>query len=212
MHRLVSRTATLLGFSHSTASRVYQEWSTTQSTSSHLHTIVGSIRLNMSQHPCGTLSTPCRVHAPKNLGCSEGKRGWVELNIKKVFFMFCTLRVCADEHTQRNSSVKQYCYLYHSTCSTCVTIILSDHHRKTLRSMWEKQEDTDRTERRESPHAVSRCQVSMDEPLVAQVFHSPCDVCHELHQHLRRQGLMNGDRDDKIQTGGAIQQHKWNTH
>ena len=51
----VSRTATLLGFS--TVSFVYQEWSTTQRTSSQLHTTVGSIRVNICQHPCGTLET-----------------------------------------------------------------------------------------------------------------------------------------------------------
>ena len=32
-------------------------------------TTVGHIGVNMGQHPCGTLSTPCRVHAPMNLGC-----------------------------------------------------------------------------------------------------------------------------------------------
>ena len=63
---IVSRTATLLGFSHSTVSRVYQEWSTTIRTSSQLDTTVGSIRVNMGQQPCGTLSTPYRVHALTN--------------------------------------------------------------------------------------------------------------------------------------------------
>jgi hypothetical protein len=38
-------------------------------------TTVGSIGVNMGQHPCGTFSTPCRVHALTNGGCSEGKRG-----------------------------------------------------------------------------------------------------------------------------------------
>ena len=42
MHRFVSRAVTLLGFSRSTVSGVYQEWSTTQRTSSQLDTIVGS--------------------------------------------------------------------------------------------------------------------------------------------------------------------------
>jgi hypothetical protein len=42
-----SRTAMLLGFSHSTVSRVCQEWSTTQRTSSQLDTTVGSIAVNM---------------------------------------------------------------------------------------------------------------------------------------------------------------------
>jgi hypothetical protein len=45
-----------LGFS--TVSCVYQEWSTTQRTSSQLDTTVGSIGVNMGQHSCGTLSTP----------------------------------------------------------------------------------------------------------------------------------------------------------
>jgi hypothetical protein len=36
-----------------------------QSTSSQLDTTVGSIGVNMGQHPCGTHPTPCR--------CSEGK-------------------------------------------------------------------------------------------------------------------------------------------
>jgi hypothetical protein len=58
----VSRTATLLGFSRSTVSRVYQEWSTSQRPSSQLDTNVGRIGVNIGQHPCGTLSTPCRVH------------------------------------------------------------------------------------------------------------------------------------------------------
>jgi hypothetical protein len=48
---------------------------------------VGSIGVNMGQHPCGTLSTPCRVLAPTNLGYSEGKGGL------GVFLMLCTLSV-----------------------------------------------------------------------------------------------------------------------
>ena len=47
----------------------------------------GCIGVNMGQHPCGTHSTPCRIHAPTNWGCSEGKRGWVQLNIRKGFIM-----------------------------------------------------------------------------------------------------------------------------
>uniref|UniRef100_A0A8C8JM10 Peptidylglycine alpha-amidating monooxygenase n=1 Tax=Oncorhynchus tshawytscha TaxID=74940 RepID=A0A8C8JM10_ONCTS len=59
----VSRTAMLLGFSRlPTVSHVYQEWSTTQRTSSQLDTTVGSIGVDMGQHPCGTLLTPSRVH------------------------------------------------------------------------------------------------------------------------------------------------------
>ena len=53
-------------------------------------TKVGIIGVNMGQHPCRMLSTPCRVHAPTNLVCSEGKMG-VQLNIWKV--LFCTLSV-----------------------------------------------------------------------------------------------------------------------
>ena len=50
-------------FPRATVLRVYQEWSTTQRTSSQLDTTVGSTGVNMGQHPCGMLSTPCRVHA-----------------------------------------------------------------------------------------------------------------------------------------------------
>jgi hypothetical protein len=53
----VSITATLLGFSSSTVSCVYQEWSTTQRTSSQLDTTVGSIGVNMGQHHFGTFDT-----------------------------------------------------------------------------------------------------------------------------------------------------------
>ena len=59
----------------------------------------------MCQHPCGTLSTPCRVHAPMNWGCSElyaapnytlifhvRSRSWMstcELSMSFSFFTFC---------------------------------------------------------------------------------------------------------------------------
>jgi hypothetical protein len=79
----VSRTAPLLGFSRSTVSRVYEEWSTIQRTSSQLDTTVGSIGVNLGQHPCGMLSTPCRVHALRAKG--------------KVFLMFCTLSVYIEK-------------------------------------------------------------------------------------------------------------------
>ena len=36
-------------------------------------TTVGSIGVNMGQHPRGRLSTPCRVRAPMNLVYSKGK-------------------------------------------------------------------------------------------------------------------------------------------
>ncbi|CDQ77046.1 unnamed protein product [Oncorhynchus mykiss] len=52
--------------SNDPVSHVYQEWPTTQRTSNKLDTTVGSIGVNMGQHPCGTLSTPCRVHTPTN--------------------------------------------------------------------------------------------------------------------------------------------------
>ena len=47
-----ARTATLLDFLLSIVYRVYQEWSTTRRTSSQLGTSVGSIGVNMGQHPC----------------------------------------------------------------------------------------------------------------------------------------------------------------
>ena len=89
-HRFESRTATLLGFSSSTVSSMYQEWSSTRRTSNQLDTTMGSIRVNVSQHPRGKLSTFCRVRAPTNWGCSEGKG--LHLNIRKVFLMFSSLR------------------------------------------------------------------------------------------------------------------------
>ena len=91
VHRFVSRTAMLLGFSHSTFSCLYQEWSTTQSKSRQLDTTVGSIGVNMGQHPCGMPSTPCRVHAPG-----------VQLNITKgvpnVWYTSYMLLFCVHMH------------------------------------------------------------------------------------------------------------------
>jgi hypothetical protein len=88
-HRLVSRTVTLLGFSCSTVSCVFQEWSSTERPSSQLDTTEGSIGVNMGQHPCITLSTTCSVHATTNWGCSEDKRDCN--SILERFLMFCTL-------------------------------------------------------------------------------------------------------------------------
>jgi hypothetical protein len=51
---------------HATISCVNQEWFTIQMTSSELDTTVGSIGVNMGQHPCGMLSTPLRVHVLMN--------------------------------------------------------------------------------------------------------------------------------------------------
>jgi hypothetical protein len=89
----VSRISVLLGFSRSTVSPVYHEWSTTQRTSRQFDTTVGRIGVNMGQHPYRTLSTPCRVYATTNLVCSEGKMG-VQVNIRKV--LFCTQCVCVS--------------------------------------------------------------------------------------------------------------------
>ena len=50
-HQFVSRTATLLGFSCSTVSHVYQKWSTTQRTSSQLDTTVESIGVKWASIP-----------------------------------------------------------------------------------------------------------------------------------------------------------------
>jgi hypothetical protein len=46
-----------------TLSRVYGEWSTIQIANL---TTVGSTGVNVGQHPCGMLLTPCKVHAPTN--------------------------------------------------------------------------------------------------------------------------------------------------
>jgi hypothetical protein len=90
----VSRTATLLDFWCSTFSRLYQDWSSTQRTSSQLDTTVGSIGVNMGQHPCGMLSTPSSP-------CSDELRlflwqNGVQLNIRKVFLMFFLHSVYID--------------------------------------------------------------------------------------------------------------------
>ena len=44
---------------------VFQEWSTTQRTSSQLNTTVGSIEVHMASIPVERL-TPCKVLAPTN--------------------------------------------------------------------------------------------------------------------------------------------------
>ena len=86
----VSRTATLVGFLPSTVSRVDQEWSSTQRTSSLLDTTVGNIGVNMGQRPYGMLSTPCNSMPRRIEAVAEG-------NIRKVFPMFGVLSVyCSD--------------------------------------------------------------------------------------------------------------------
>ena len=57
-----------------------------QRTSSHLETTVGSIGVNMGQHPFGMLLTPCKVHSPTNWDF-WGQKG-VHLNIRKGFLLF----------------------------------------------------------------------------------------------------------------------------
>ena len=91
-HQFVSRTATQLDFSRSTVSCVYQEWSTTQRTSRQLDTTVGSIVVNMSQDPRGTLWHLVDAMLLQIEAGLRAKRG-VELHIRKVFLMFCTLSV-----------------------------------------------------------------------------------------------------------------------
>ena len=73
----VSRTATLLGFSCSTISCVYQEWPTTQRPSSQLDTTVGSIGVNMDP----------RIAA--------GKRGATQYEEGYVLYTQYFLAVCA---------------------------------------------------------------------------------------------------------------------
>ena len=76
----VSRNPTLLSFSRSTFSHVYQEWSTTQRTSSRLGTIVGSLESTWASIPVERF----RHHVESMPRRSEG----VQLNIRKVFLMF----------------------------------------------------------------------------------------------------------------------------
>ena len=103
----VPRTATLLGFSRSTVSHVYQEWSTTQRTSSQLDTTQRNIGVNTCHHPCGMILTPCRVHGPTKWGCSEGKRGcnsilgWCSL----CFIHSAYTSLCLDNTARRHSDL-----------------------------------------------------------------------------------------------------------
>jgi hypothetical protein len=93
----VSRTATLLGF-HLQVNRVYQEWSTTQTTFSQLDTTVESIGVTICQHPCGTLSTPCRVHAQRIEAVLRGKGGATQYQegVPIVLFTQCVSGCMGD--------------------------------------------------------------------------------------------------------------------
>ena len=90
VHRFVSRTAMLLGFSRFPVcikngpppkrhpANLTQLWKA------------------LDQHGPASLwnaLTPCRLHALTNWACSEGKVRGVKLNISKVFLMFWTLSV-----------------------------------------------------------------------------------------------------------------------
>ena len=73
---------------------MYQEWSTTQRTSSQLDTTVGSVGVNVVQHPIGTLSKACSAHALTNSGCSERTKV-VQVNIRKVFLFVHSVSLLA---------------------------------------------------------------------------------------------------------------------
>ena len=68
---------------------VYQEWSTTQMTSSQLDTTVGSIGVSMGQHVCGILSIPLSP-CPGQFRLFWMWKG-VQLHIRKVCLMFGTV-------------------------------------------------------------------------------------------------------------------------
>ncbi|CDQ82669.1 unnamed protein product [Oncorhynchus mykiss] len=61
----VSRTATQLGFSHNSFLCISRMGHHPKHIKPTL-TTMGRIGVNMGQHPCGTLSTPCRVRARTN--------------------------------------------------------------------------------------------------------------------------------------------------
>ena len=69
----VSRTATLLRFSCLQFPVCIKNGPPSKGHPANL-TTVGSIGVNMGQHPCWTHSTPCRVHTQTNWDCSESKR------------------------------------------------------------------------------------------------------------------------------------------
>ena len=72
-----------------------------QKTSSQLDTTVGSIGVNMGQHPCGTLSTPCKV-MPRQIEAVLRAKVWetvcggvrrCNLILGRCSLMLCTLSV-----------------------------------------------------------------------------------------------------------------------
>ena len=78
-----------------------------------------------SMPPCGTLSTTCRVHALTNWGCSEGKKGGVQLNIRKVLLlMLCRL------------SVYIYIYIYIHSWSRKFTYSLAKYIQNQFFNSW----------------------------------------------------------------------------
>ena len=93
----VSRTGKPLGFSCSTVSCVYQEWSTTQRTSSLLDTTVGSIGVNMGQNAFGTLQS-----MPQQIEAVLRAKGGGQLNIRKAFLMFCAHSIYRMSSTANN--------------------------------------------------------------------------------------------------------------
>jgi hypothetical protein len=81
------RTTTLQGFSHSTVSGVYQEWSTTRRTSSQLDTTVGSIGVSWSSVPMERFQHLVES-MPQQIETVLRSKWRVKLNIRKVFLMF----------------------------------------------------------------------------------------------------------------------------
>ena len=126
--QFVSRTAMLLGFSHPTVSRMYQEWSTSQRTSRQFD--------NCGKHwrqyePASLWNTWHLVEAmPQQIEAVLRAKMGVQLNIRKVFLMFCTFSVY---HTMSGCNIlpKNVCYSRYSKCIcgsfllTTLTIILS---------------------------------------------------------------------------------------
>jgi hypothetical protein len=88
----VSRTASLLGFSWSTVSHAYQEWSTTQRTSSQLTQLWEALESTWASIP-----VKCFRHLvqsmPRRIEAVLRAKAGVQLNIRKVFLMFGTLSV-----------------------------------------------------------------------------------------------------------------------